>query len=241
MIHKTRGIVLHTIKYSETSVIAKIYTEKFGLVSFMIKGARKQKSKIRTAILQPLTLVDLETYFKEKSNLQTLKEITQSTAFSSIPNDIRKNSIVLFIAEILYKTIKEEESNPGLFNYIFNSIEFLDEMEMGIGNFHLHFIIHLTKHLGFYPQEKFTQQKCFFDLEEGTFVTQTPYHLNFLDVHESELLFRFLASTAETLEMIKLSQFVRSELINKILIYYKLHLPGMGEIKSHQVLSTVLE
>ena len=114
MLHTTRGIVLHTTKYSETSLVAKIYTEVFGLQSYLVKGIRKQKAKLRPALFQPMTLADLVVYHKDKGSLQNIKESRIAVPYRSIPFDIRKSSMLLFINELLYKSIREEETNRKL-------------------------------------------------------------------------------------------------------------------------------
>ncbi|MBE9480196.1 MAG: DNA repair protein RecO, partial [Bacteroidetes bacterium] len=144
MLFKTRGIVFHQIKYSESSVIAKIYTELFGIQSYLIKGVRNKKSKIKSALLQHLSIVDLVVYHKEKSNIQYIKEIRSEYQFTSIPFDIRKSSIAVFINEILYKSIHEEEANQNLFDYLLNSIKLLDMITKRFVDFHLLFTIGLT-------------------------------------------------------------------------------------------------
>jgi DNA repair protein RecO (recombination protein O) len=156
MLHKTRGIVFHVTEYSESSVVAKIYTELFGLQSYLINSARKKSPKIKPASLQPLSLIDLMVYHKERSGLQRLAEARTQPALKSIPFDIRKSSIVLFINEVLLKSVKEEESNRALFDFIFSSVELLDLQDEVQSDFHLVFLLQLTKYLGFYPQDNFS-------------------------------------------------------------------------------------
>src|SRR5436190_3456251 len=126
MLHKTRGIVFHVTHYSESSVVAKIYTELFGLQSYLVNSVRKKNSKIKTAALQPLALIDLVVYHKERSGLQRLADAKNNPALKSIPFDVRKSSIVLFMNEVLFKSVKEEEANQPLFDFIFNSVQLLD-------------------------------------------------------------------------------------------------------------------
>ena len=126
MIHKTRGIVFHAIKYSETSIITKIYTEKFGLQSYIVRGARKPKARLKASLFQPLSLLELEVYYKQKSTLQNIKEARSAHIFTSIPFDVRKSSIVLFLSDVLTKAIKEEETNRELFHYLDSMIRQFD-------------------------------------------------------------------------------------------------------------------
>ncbi|MCD4664768.1 MAG: DNA repair protein RecO [Bacteroidales bacterium] len=169
MLHKTRGIVLNKVKYSETSLIVKIYTELFGLQSYLIRGIRNKKSKIKPSLLQHLALIELIVYHKEKKSIQHIKEIKSAYQFKSVPFDIRKSSIIIFLNEILYKVIKEEESNKSLFEFLFNTIQILDINEKGVSDFHLIFLVQLTKFLGFFPKNNFSKTRDNFNLEDGEF------------------------------------------------------------------------
>ncbi|MCF8296510.1 MAG: DNA repair protein RecO [Saprospiraceae bacterium] len=240
MLYKTKGIVIHQIKYSETSVIVKIYTELFGLKSYILRGVRKNKSKIKSNILQPLTLVELDVYNKEKSDIQQLREIRNIHQFVSLPFEIHKSSIALFIAEILYKSIKEEEPNKNMFEFIFNSIIFLDTSENKILDFHLLFALQLTRYLGFHPQGKYSETNGFFDMEEGIFKSNLPRHPYFIDKPLSENFYQLIISPYENLEFLKISNESRKLLLDKIIQFYKLHLPGIKDIKSHHILAEVL-
>ncbi len=240
MLFKTRGIVFHQIKYSESSVIAKIYTELFGIQSYLIKGVRNKKSKIKSALLQHLSIVDLVVYHKEKSNIQYIKEIRSEYQFTSIPFDIRKSSIAVFINEILYKSIHEEEANQNLFDYLLNSIKLLDMITKRFVDFHLLFTIGLTKYLGFFPRRNFSDKKTVFNLQEGFFQNAIPNHSNYLKKPISEIFYNLLNTQIEDVDSVKISNSQRNELLNKIIEYYRLHLPAFKDIKSPDILQEVL-
>jgi len=142
MIYKTRGIVLHHIKYAETSVIATIYTEQFGRQSYMINGVRGKKSRIKANVLQPLYLLNMEVYHKTTRDLQRVKELQHAYIFNSLPYDLKKSTLALFIAEILYQTLREQEPNPELFNYLYHSIQMLDIKNEGLTTFHIYFLLY---------------------------------------------------------------------------------------------------
>ena len=239
MLNKTRGIVLHHIKYSETSVIVTIYTETFGRQSYIINGVRSKKAKIKANILQPLFLLDMEVYHKPKRELQRVKEIQNAFVFNSLPFDIRKSSLAIFIAEILYKTIQEQEPNPDLFEYLYNSIQVLELKTEGISNFHLYFLIHLSKYLGFFPNNNFSESNCFFDLKAGRFVLIKPMHSFCLDAEQSKILSQLLEFSENQHETLKISYKNRIFLLEKILNYYLLHNEGVSNIKSLSVLKEV--
>ena len=141
MLHKTRGIIFNTFKYSDNSVIAKVYTEQFGLQSYLINSVHGKNAGTRMAMLQPLTLVECVVYHKEKKQLQRLKEIKCEHPFVSIPSDVSKSAILLFLNEILYKSIREEEKNPELFDFLFTSLQVLDLKTENSNSFHLLFMV----------------------------------------------------------------------------------------------------
>jgi len=240
MLHNTPGIVLHHVKYSESSVIAKIYTELFGLQSYMIRGIRNKKSTIKSALLQHLTLVDLVVYHKTKSNIHNIKEIKIAYPFQSIPYNIHKSSIAVFLNEILYHVIKEEEANADLFKFLFNSIQILDLKETGYNTFHYLFLIQLSKYLGFYPKTNYSEINCNFNLEEGKFTSSNGP----LNLYIPPPLSLYLADMAnysfEDLNRLNIKASHKNQLLDILLNYYRMHLPIALNIKSHRVLQTVL-
>lgn len=239
MIQKTRGIVLHHIKYSETSVIATIYTEKFGRQSFLIKGVRSKKATVKANILQPLFLLDLEVYYKSSRDLQSVKEVRNAFVFSTIPYDLRKSSVALFIAEILYKTIREQEANYELFEYLFHTIQMLDLKQDGISNFHLYFLIQLTKYLGFFPANSCSEINSYFDLQNGSFVAIKPMHNLYLKPELSEILSNILPFSENQHAELVINYIQRTNLLEKIIDYYCLHNEGLTNVKSLAVLKEV--
>lgn len=241
MLHKTKGIVLHTVNYSETSIIVKMYTELFGLQSYLVNGARSKKAKIKSALFQPLNLLDMIVYHKEKGGLQRISEARTSIPFASIPYDISKNSIALFLDEILYKSIREEEVNNSLFQFIYNSICILDLQKQHLQNFHLFFMMQLSKYLGFFPLGNYSKSHPFFNLKDGTFDTVMPSHPHFVAAPLSEAIDQLIFATYETLDTIRLNKPQRKELLLKLIEFFELHLPSFGQVKSHHVLEVVMD
>jgi len=240
MIYKSKGIVLHSIKYSESSLIVKIYTEIYGLQSFIVKSIRSKQNKTKSSIFQPLTLIDFIAYHNKKNNLQNLKEITECMQFSDIPFNVKKSSIVIFIAEVLSKVIREEEQNKALFNFIFNAVKHLDLCTGRVSEFHLFFLIELTKHIGFYPDKTYNDNNIF-NIYDGHFQQQKPEHPHFIDKELSKNLYNLICCTFENIETINFSSAIRKDLLNKILDYYKIHLNSFSEIKSLAVLEEVFK
>ena len=240
MLYSTRGIVLHQIKYSENSIIAKIYTEQLGLQSYMIKGARGKKSSIKANMIQPMALLDMIVYKREKNTLQTIKELRNTHPQSSIAFDIHKSSIALFINEILNKCIREEEPNGSLFAFIHNAIHILDLKTGNYANFHLLFLIKLSKYLGFEPQDNYTNENNLFDLREGLFKNCPPAHHHFMPYPLSEHMHYLISLSFDRIHELKINTQERRILLQKLIEYYELHITRLSDIKSHQILESVM-
>jgi DNA repair protein RecO (recombination protein O) len=239
MLQSTRGIVFQQLKYGETSIIVKIYTESLGLQSYMVRGVHRKSSRIRPAHLQHLTLVDLEVNQRENKSLQHLKELRVAFPYSTIPFDVKKSAVVVFLNEILNKTIREEEANRGLFQFLESSLQFLDTMPGSVGLFHHAFLIRLSKFLGFYPKDNYTPEKSCFNLIEGEFTSVSGPKNNIAPASIGESLHRLLNLGFENLGSLRLKTSERQELLEMLLDYYRHHVPGLISIKSADVLKEV--
>jgi len=240
MLHKTRGIVFKTTDYGESSVVVQVFTEKFGLQSYIVNGAKKPKAKIARNMLQPLHLLDMVVYHKETGNVQRIKEVKNSPALQSIPYDVIKSSLAMFLNEILYKAVKQQSADENMFDFVFSAIEWLDHQIDGIANFHLLFLIRLTRYLGFYPDRYLAGEADYFDLKNGIFSRFKPDSVLYLSPPHTQNFTMLLQGTFENIAGIKLSNDERRYLINKLLDYYALHIEGFGNIKSQGVLEEVL-
>ncbi len=242
MLSSTKGIVIHHFKYSEKSVIAKVYTEQYGLKSYILTGVRNKKSKNKAAYLQPLSLVEIAAVHKENKGLQRVKTIDLETPFHSIPFDISKSSIAFFIAEILYKSIKEEEVNTSLFKFLHQSIQVLDLSDNGYSNFHLIFLANLSKYLGFYPHVSTPPGKnsFYFDLQEGCFLNLLPYHRAFVEAPISTLLYQTFGTNFDEMETLIIDNKQRKMLLSTLLNFYSLHLSNFDNLKTLDILEEVL-
>ena len=241
MIEKTAGLVLHSLKYGETSVIARVYTRKLGLQSYLVPGVRKLKPRIRQNLFQPLTILDLVVYYKSNANLQRIKEISCPEPFRLIPWDVPRASIALFVAEVLLKTIREQESNESLFDYLTRSIRWLDQEQERISSFHLLFLVQLSRHLGFYPRENYLQgsRDCF-NMQEGIFEKEMGDEKLFLNKELSHHLQQLQNSDYPGLSHLSIPAATRRALLYKLIDYYRLHMAGMTSLNSHRVMETVL-
>ncbi|MES2458477.1 MAG: DNA repair protein RecO [Bacteroidota bacterium] len=240
MLFKTRGIVLKTTLYSESSVIAQIFTEKFGIQSYMINGVKKPKAKISMNMLQPLHLVELIVYHKTNAGIQRLTELRPSPVFKSIPYDVVKRTMVLFLNEVLYKSIRQQTTDENLFEFIYNAICWLDECERADVNFHLAFLLKLSRFLGFAPSTATKSDESYFDLQEGEFKSKIPAHAHFLNKSEAAIFISFFISPFDKIGEIKTGNITRRHILDKILVYYTLHTASFGHIHSHQILEEVL-
>ncbi len=236
---KTKAIVLKTYKYSETSIIAKMYTKEMGLMSFMVHGVRKRKSKISASLFQALQILNLEINYKERANLQSIKEVGIAEGMHDIHSNIIKSSIALFIAETVFKGVKEEEANESLFQFIAISIEFLNEAKSNqIANFHLIFLLGLSRFLGFFPNNNYNSSNVYFIPEMGEFESYAKGNM-FFSKRNSLILHQLLESSYSNMNSIILTIEERRFLLNAIVEYYRFHLPEMGDIQSLEVLETV--
>ncbi|WP_345949531.1 MULTISPECIES: DNA repair protein RecO [unclassified Mucilaginibacter] len=240
MLHKTRGIVLKLTDYGETSAIVQILTEKFGLQSYIINGVKKPKAKISRNMLQPLHLLDLVVYHKNTGAVQRIKELKNVPLLQHMPYDVVKSSIALFLNEVLYKAIKQQTPDEQLFEYIFRSVELLDNLNEGLPNFHLVFLIGLTRYLGFYPDNSTATDADYFDMRNGVFTRFKPESSLFLSPPHTQNFYQLLARGFDNLKTIKLGNDERRYLITRLLEYYALHIEGFGYIRSHEVLEEVL-
>lgn len=240
MIEKTRGIFLHAVKYSETSLIASIYTEAYGRQSFIINGIHGRNSGAKASAFQSLYLLDIEMYYKAGRELLRLKNARITYPYSTIPFDIRKSTQVMFLAEVLYKCLREEEPNNELFNFIFNSLTLLDLSETGISNFHIWFLFKLTRFLGIYPSRDNAKISNFFDLQNALFVDHEPLHNQFTDKHLTVLFSRLFDVDFSSIENLDYTQNERRLVLEKLLEFYRIHFDHLGEIKSLEVLKEVL-
>jgi len=240
LIHKTAGIIIHTTKYSETSLIIKAYTRNLGLQSYIINDVRGKRSKNKASLFQPLALVDLVVSNTNKGKLQRISEISIHHPYTSIPYHVIKSSIAIFINEILYKAIKEDHGDEELFDFIQNSLLLLDLKNENCANFHIYFMIQLSRYLGFSPQGKYTSSTSIFDLREGSFVQNLPSHPHYLTATYSTLLNDFISAGHENYEQLKLTKEQRKQLLMALITFYQLHVTSFGEIKSYTILEEVI-
>ncbi len=237
MLHKTRGIVFKTTDYGESSVIVQVFTEKFGLQSYIINAVKKPKAKISRNMLQPLHLLDMVVYHKNTGQVQRVAEVKNSPVLQSIPYDVIKSSLAIFLNEVLYKAVRQQSADENLFGFVFNAIEWLDHQSEGLANFHLLFLVRLTRYLGFHPA---LFQADYFDMKNGVFSKYKPEGFSYLSPPHTQNFYTLLQCSFENIQQLRFSNDERRYLIQKLLEYYALHIESFGNIRSHEVLEEVL-
>ncbi len=241
MLHKTRGIVFSYTEFRETSLVVKIYTELFGIQSYIVNSVRKKNAKMSIGLFQPLTLVDLVVYHKERQGLHRISEIRPMPPLNSIPFDIIKSAMVLFLNEVLSKSIKEEEESQLLFEYLTTSIQLLDAQQPVSRYFHLLFLMRLTRYLGFYPLSNYSTTEPYFNLMDGKFQSDIPLHPYYLNEQSAENFSKLILHSSDLSSSMNISAIEKRNLIEQLLEYYRLHIAGFPPIKSHKVLEQIFE
>ena len=233
----TKAIVLTTLKYGDTSLIVKAFTASDGLKSYLLKGVLSAKrGKLKSAYFQPLMQLELVASHRNKGTLESIREAKVSYHYQSLHTQVTKNAVTLFLAEMLGNAIREEEANMRLFNYMETALQWLD-MHDEVANFHLYFLIVLTKYLGFYP-DTHNQDAPYFDLLEGEFIIKPSLNPLLSGAHLA-FFKKILGTHFDALREVKMQKTIRQELLKSIVLYYELHLQGFRKPKSLAILNEV--
>jgi DNA repair protein RecO (recombination protein O) len=239
MLEKTRGIILHQIKYTDSGIVAQMYTRKFGRQSFLIRGMRSRKTGKHNILFQPMFILDLELYYKATREMQTLKEFSVSFIPYDIYSNIKKSCVAIFLGEVLTSVLKEESPHQEMFDYIEDSIIYFENCKESYANFHIAFLAGLSSFLGFEPGPRFEKDDSFFDMVNGIFVPVPPVHGNYANEEISNILAEFFAASYDSINKISLTGNIRNDVLETLVRYYSLHLPGLKKIKSLDILKEV--
>lgn len=232
---KTEGIVLHSLRYSDSSLIVKIFTREHGLLAFMVKGTRSKKSATKAVLFQTLNLLDLDTVIHENRNFQSIREVKLGLNPAGIQGNVHKISVTIFIGELLQKLIKEGYANEPLFDLLKLHIIRLNEDSFD-PNFHLKLLLAISQELGFYPIDNYNDNEPLFSIEEGKFVQSGSGNMDgAILTHECSLSLHQLIDGGE----IKFNRDQRRALLNELIKYFQFHNPGMSSIKSSSVLHEI--
>ncbi len=236
MLVKTEAIVLHSLKYGETRLIVDLYTRETGRLSCIVPLPKTPRSRLKKQFFQPMTLLEVEIDLRQRVQLQKLKDARLLVAWTSIPFSPEKLALSLFVAEFLYHALRSEQRDEPLFTYISDAIQWLDTVEIGFANFHLTFLMRMSRFLGFYPNLDDYVDGCVFDLRAATFSLLTPTHRDFLQPDDARRIHTLMRMDFPTMHLYRLSRVDRNRIVDVLLRYYSLHIPQFPELKSLSVL-----
>ncbi len=240
-LNKCRAIVIRTVNYSESSVVLKCFTDTHGMQSYMVNGVRSKKGTIRPSHLMPLNLLELEVNHQENKSLQRIKELRCEPALRSLHFDMTKNAIGTFVCEVIYRSVKEEHhADENMFSFLFHAIQILDLERERMVNFPVYFMLQFTKYLGFYPKGKYSQDQNGFELREACFEAYHSGNPFQVDPVLSEKISLLLHADFEGVSQIPVTHSQRSALLDHLIRFYREHIPGFSDLRSHTILKEVL-
>lgn len=237
MLHKTQAIVLSVTKYNDKYSIAHLFTRDFGRVTYLLPRTGSKRSKVNPLLFSPLSLLNIEVEHIPTREIQRLKETQRLVLLYDIGTDMTKISLVFFLSEFLSKVIKETDNSILLFEYLKNSVEILEETRIGLANYHITFMLGLTRFLGIYPNLEDYTDGSFFDIINGEFTSVAPTHQLFLRGQECEYLKDLSRINYSNMHLFKLSRYNRNIIIDKFITYYRVHIHDFSTLKSLDVLS----
>lgn len=241
MIEKFDGIVLRTKRYSDTLMIADIYTRSHGRLSFLVPVSRSRNSKVRSVLFQPLSMLSFMASYKRGKPLSRINDVQPYSMYSTIPYDAVKSSIALFLAELLTFSLREEEGDEGLFNFLDRSFSLLDNLETGYADFHIVFMSQLLRYLGVYPNLEGNTSCSYLDLAQGSVVHVHPLHTNFLLPQDAQPFISVLQTGYESMHTLSLNRGLRGKYLAILLLYYRLHIPDFPQLRSLDVLREIFD
>ncbi|PUZ27860.1 DNA replication and repair protein RecO [Chitinophaga costaii] len=244
MLHKTRGIVLRQVKYGDTSLIVSIFTELFGVQSYMVNGARSAKPKATKGnLLQPGNILDMVVYHHEQKNMQRIAEFKLGYIYSSLSFNVVKNTVSMYMIELLQKCLRQPEQQSELYYFAEHMLQLLDQAPMNVvGNLPLYFTLQLSSHMGFQISGQYSEYTHYLDLKEGVFKDLPPHHPFHLDAQNSEFTSQLLHATDIAGIMgVSMNKDQRRKLLYAYLDFYKLHLPEFTDLHSPPILHEILD
>lgn len=237
--YKARGIVLHTLKYGDSSMVAYLLTDVYGRQNYMVQGVRSARGHgSKLALFQPMFAVEFEGLESSRMQLHRFREVYNGLILQSLPFDVRKSTIALFMAEVLYRLVKESEPNARLFDFVWGSVSALDAMTEGVANFHLWFLSNLSRFLGFSPGNSYLPG-AWFDIREGAYTPVRPTHNSVLSCDDARILHEMLSCDVRALCEIGLNRHQRVAYLNALLVYYGYHLDAIHAVQSVRILQEV--
>lgn len=241
MLEKTQGIVLHSFKYGEDSLIVNIFTLHRGTMSFMVRIPKGKHAAVKTQLIRPLTILELDIDYRDRLQMQRIRDMHVAVPYFSIPYEPAKEAMAMFMGEVLFHALKKESENGILYTFMRNSLEWLDLADENFANFHLCFLIQLTRHLGFFPNLNNARRGVFFDLLEGSYVFVLPRHQHYLNAQETSFLSLLLKMNYATMRRLHLNRHQRGRILRILNDYYRIHIPDFPELKSLDVLAELFD
>lgn len=238
---RSYGIVLRAINYTDSQMIVTIFTEEAGTVSFLVRVARSGRSRAKASTWQPLALVEVVWEPRLQASLQRPRELVLWRPWHSLSIHPYKAAMSLFMSEFLYHALRGEQQNPPLFEFMTNALSWFDESDAQFANFHIVFLLRLTRFLGFEPNVEDWQDGCFFDLEAAIFTPQRPLHVHYLEPVEASLVPKFLRMDLRSMRAVGLNRTIRQRALGIVTEFYRLHVPEFPELRSLAVLAEVFE
>ena len=238
---KTKGIVLRVIPYKENQMIVHIYTLHYGRVAYIATRHRGKKSTLTKALGIPLAVLDMEVEHLPKRDLQKVREARLAFPLTNTLCHPIKNTVALFLSEILFRTVRETEADERMFSYMENALHILNDTDLGLANFHITFLFGLSHYLGILPHIDSYEPNAYFDMQNGCFTPAQPLHSHWLEKGESHVLRRLFRMSFENMSLYAFSRKERQRILELILTYYRLHLPEFGDIKSWEVVCSLFE
>ncbi len=231
----TKAIVINRIRYKDNGFIVRLFTENKGLLSFIIRNVNRKKNKL-SALYQPLTILSIQCHIKESATLHHIKEARVEDPLNNIHQNPVKIGVSMFIAEILHKTLHEEEPNHGLFHFLLYALHWL-EFSDNQANFPIAFLVNLSTYYGFPPQLREKDSLLFFDLREGVFRADKPLnHSEFLSEEKSRYLHLFLGSNFDESKSIQMTHELRTDMLQQMINYFQIHSDRLRNVQSHLIL-----
>ena len=239
MLFKSKAVIIKSTRFSETSIITRLYTQSHGVLSFHVPGVYSRKSSFKPSYFQPLQIVEIDFYYRQNKNLLKLREIRIVLSSQHLSPSVNKTALAMIISEVIYKTVKEEEKNENLFRFLYESISLLHNSDGALHNFLLFFLLHYTYYIGFSPSGRYSDHTPVFNLLQGRFTAGGKEHELTMSKSESLMLSDILELKMQDFNSIKTEPEQRHQLLNHLISYYEIHISGFSNLNSYTVLREV--
>lgn len=238
--YTARGIILHTVKHGDNGLIVYMYTDACARQTYYIQRSRNGKITVgkNRAVIQSLSVVEMTAYVPMKGDMHRIREISNLFPTPNIMFDVRKSTMALFMAEVLYRVVRDVEPNPLFFDFLAESVRTLETLEEGVSNFHLYFLVHLSRYMGFFPANNHMPYS-FFDIRKGEFVVIKPRHALFMEPPQASLLGNLMNGTADGLSALQIHRNERIAFLTSLMDFYAHHHDTIYNVRSFRILGEI--